>query len=99
MLVVLRRIQAHEQAAALLARDPASRVVLDTAHQADANYLLSELRKAGAAEQASILTGLLPTGGLFDVFLSQDQNRGQYPFGREQDGNPAPPWDWDSLCR
>jgi hypothetical protein len=99
MLVVLRRIQGHEQAAALLARDPASRVVLDTAHQADANYLLSELRKAGAAEQASILTGRLPTGGLIDLFLSQDQNRGQYPFGREQDGNPAPPWDWDSLCQ
>jgi hypothetical protein len=98
MLLVLRRIQAREQAAALLARDPASRVVLDTARQADANYLLSELRKAGAAEQASILTCRLPTGGLFDLFLSQDQNRGQYPFGREQDGNPAPAWDWDSLC-
>jgi hypothetical protein len=99
MLAVLRRIQAREQAAALLARDPASHVVLDTAHQADANYLLSELRKAGAAEQASILTGRLPTGGLIDLFLSQDQNRGQYPFGREQDGSPASPWGWDSLCQ
>lgn len=99
MLLVLRRIQAHEQVAALLARDPASRVVLDTARHADANYLLSELRKAGTAEQASILTGRLPTGGLIDLFLSQDQNRGQYPFGREQDGSPAPPWDWDSLCQ
>lgn len=98
MLLVLRRIKAREQAVALLARDPASRVVLDTARQADANYLLSELRKAGAAEQASILTGRLPTGGMFDLFLSQDQNRGQYPFGREQDGNPAPAWDWDGLC-
>jgi hypothetical protein len=99
MLVVLRRIKAREQAADLLARDPASRVVLDTVHQADANYLLSELRKAGAAEQASVLAGRLPTGGLIDLYLSQDQNRGQYPFGREQDGSPAPPWDWDSLCQ
>ena len=57
MLAVLRRIQAREQVAALLARDPASRVVLDTASQADANYLLSELRKARAAEQAGVLTG------------------------------------------
>jgi hypothetical protein len=99
MLVVLRRIPAHEQAAVLLARDPASHVMLDTVGLADADHLLDELRKAGVGEQAKLLVCRLPEGGLFDLFLSQDQRQDLYRFGREQDGTPAPPWDWDSLSQ
>ena len=52
-LDVLREAGADEQAAALLARDPAARAALDNPH--DVASLLDVLREAGADEQAAAL--------------------------------------------
>jgi hypothetical protein len=53
LLDILRRTGAGEQAAALLARDPASHVVLDDPH--GVSGLLRALREAGAEDQAAVL--------------------------------------------
>ena len=55
LLNSLRKAGAHEQAAALLARDPAAHVALE--RPADVARLLDALREAGAHEQAAALAG------------------------------------------
>ena len=41
--------------------------------------------------------GRLPTVGLFRLFLEQKGLADQFRFGREADGTPAAPWDWEDL--
>ena len=68
--------------------------------------LLDALREAGADEQLAALRDLLTSEGLkdrlacegrFDLFLRLDSDPTRYRFGREDDGNPTPPWGWDDL--
>jgi hypothetical protein len=85
---------AHEQATALLARDPAAHAALD-----DEGYvrrLLDSLRTAGAHEQAATLAGRLPAAGIFWLF-EYGGVADQFRFGQEADGTPAAPWGWEDL--
>ena len=56
-------------------------------------WLLSVLREAGAGE----LAARLPAAGMFRLFLEPEGRADQFRFGREPDGTPAAPWDWDDL--
>ena len=55
LLGQLRRAGADDQAAALLARDPAGHAILDNPHAVAS--LLGQLRETGADEQAAALAG------------------------------------------
>ena len=59
--------------------------------------LLDSLREAGAHEQASALADRLPAVGMFKLFLEQKGPADQFRFGREADGTPAEPWNWEDL--
>jgi uncharacterized protein YidB (DUF937 family) len=95
LLDVLRAAGPAEQAAALLARDPAAHAPLDD--PSGVAHLLDRLRAAGAEEQAAALAARLPAIGMFGLFLQQEGHADQFQFGREPDGTPAAPWDWDDL--
>jgi hypothetical protein len=86
---------AHEQAAALLARDPAAHATLDDPHGVP--RLLDRLRQAGAHERAAALASRLPAAGMFRLFLEQQGSADKFRFGREADGTPAMPWGWEDL--
>ena len=90
----LREAGAHEQGAALADRAAAHASLDDPGGVAD---LLDTLREAGAHEQAAALIGRLPTAGMFGLFLQQKGPADQFRFGREADGTPAAPWDWEDL--
>ena len=95
LLDSLQQAGADEQAAALLARDPAAHAALDNRYiVAD---LLDSLRQAGADEQAAALAVRLPAAGMFRLFLEQQGPADQFPFGREADGIPAALWGWEDL--
>ena len=95
LLDSLREAGAHDQAAALLARDPAAHAALD--NPGGVANLLDSLREAGAHEQAAALTARLPAAGMFELFLEQQGPADQFRFGREADGTPAAPWGWEDL--
>jgi len=104
LLAFPREAGAAEQAAALLARDPAAYVSLDDSN--GVAFLLDMLRGAGAAEQAAALANRLPGAGMFELFLRQEglalflRQEGlasKFRFGREADGTPAAPWGWEDL--
>jgi hypothetical protein len=95
LLGSLREAGAHEQAAALLARDPAAQAALDDPGAVAS--LLGSLREAGAHEQAAALACRLPGAGLFKLFLKHRGSADQFRFGREADGTPAAPWGWEDL--
>ena len=88
------REAAAEQQAALAAR-AAAHVALDDPGGVAA--LLDALWAAGADEQAAALAARLSAAGLFWLFLEQEGRVDQFRFGREPDGTPAAPWDWDDL--
>ena len=95
LLRTLREAGAHEQAAALLARDPAAHASLgDPYRVADR---LGELREAGAGQQAAALAERLSAVGMFGLFLEQEGLADQFRFGQEPDGTPAAPWNWEDL--
>ena len=98
MIVLLRSPReagAHEQAAALLARDPAAHAALDNPD--DVARLLRNLREAGEHEQAAVLAARLSAAGMFVPVLEQQGSADQFRFGREADGTPAAPWGWEDL--
>ena len=89
----LRRAGAHEQAAALLAGDPAAHAPLDNPSSSiGVPNLLSSLRQAGVNEQVTALTDRLPTADMFALFVKYSGREAQFRFGQEADGNPAAPW-------
>jgi uncharacterized protein YidB (DUF937 family) len=92
----LRAAGAQDQVTALLARDPAAHVALDNPFGV-AGILLGSLREAGAEEQVTLLVNRLPGEGLFDLFRAQGNHQALYRFGRNPDGSPAEPWDWEDL--
>ena len=59
--------------------------------------LLGELREAGAEQQTATLLARLPAADMFGLFLEQEGRPDQFRFGREPDGTPTAPWDWDDL--
>ena len=95
LLDSLREVGAHQQAAALLARDPAAHVVLGD--PGSVAMLLGNLQRAGAHQQAAVLTDRLPSVGMFELFLKQKGPADHFRFGREADGTPATPWGWEDL--
>jgi hypothetical protein len=101
LLKIFLKAGAHDQIAALLRRDPAARVSLDDppvkVWPPPLKSLLEGLQEAGAREQATALAERLPGAGLFDLFCQQQDRRDRFRFGRENDGKPAEPWDWDDL--
>jgi hypothetical protein len=82
-----REAGAHEQAAALLARDPAAHAALDNPD--DVARLLRNLREAGEHEQAAVLAARLSAAGMFVPVLEQQGSADQFRFGREADGTPG----------
>ena len=101
LLKIFLEAAAHDQIATLLDRDPAARVSLDDPPfrtlPPPLKSLLEGLQEAGAREQATALAERLPAAGLFDLFCQQQDRRDRFQFGRETDGRPAEPWDWDDL--
>ena len=93
----LREAGAQQQIDVLLGRDPVGHVVLD--HWAESLMLLISLRNAGAREQAAALHARLPAAGMFEAYFyaMEEEERLRFRFGRQADGTPAPPWDWDDL--
>ena len=90
----LREAGAHEQAATLADR-AAAHVPLDNPDAVA--RLLNRLREAGAHEQTATLADRLPGVGMFWLFREQRDPQDQFRFGREADGSPANPWNWDDL--
>ena len=86
---------ADEQAAVLLARDPAAHAALDD--PGAVAFLLDSLRDTGAHDQAAALTDRLPAAGMFELFVRQQGHEDQFRFGRQADGSPAAPWSWEDL--
>ena len=101
LLKILLLAGAHDQIATLLSRDPAARVSLDDPPirtvPPPPKSLLESLQEAGAREQATALAERLPGAGKFELFRQQQDRRDRFRFGREADGRPAEPWDWDDL--
>jgi hypothetical protein len=101
LLTIFQQADARDQIATLLGRDPASRVPLDDppvrVWPPPLKTLLEGLEEAGAREQAAALAERLPGAGLFALFRQQQDRRDRFRFGRETDGRPAEPWDWDDL--
>jgi hypothetical protein len=90
----MHKTGANKQLSTLLKRNPAAHVTLTNSYRA--SRLLERLQEVGAHEQASILTDRLPGEGAFDVWLAEGHQE-RFRFGREADGSPAEPWDWEDL--
>ncbi len=101
LLKILLKAGAHDQITTLLRRDPAARVSLDdprpSVWPSPLRSLLECLQEAAAREQATALAARLPGAGMFYLFLGQEDRLSRFRFGREADGRPAEPWDWDDL--
>ena len=102
LLKILLKVGAHDQIATLLRRNPGARVSLDARRSSEVwpipeLSLLESLQEAGAHEQAAALVDRLPGAGMFRLFRLQEDHRSRFRFGRETDGRPAEPWDWDDL--
>jgi hypothetical protein len=59
--------------------------------------LLGTLREARAEQQAKPLSDRLAAEGLFDLFREQAGHEMRYKLGRELNGSPASPWNWNDL--
>jgi len=92
LLSRLRAAGAGEQATTLAGR-AARYIPLDDREAVAA--LLDRLRAMGEREPATTLAERLPGAGMFEVFREQEEDR--FRFGREADGSPAGPWDWEDL--
>ena len=101
LLTILLEAGAHDQITTLLYRDPAARVSLDDPPPpiwpAPPKSLLEGLQAVGARDQATALADRLPGAGMFYLFRSQEDRLSRFRFGRDADGSPAEPWDWDGL--
>lgn len=60
--------------------------------------LLDALRVAGATEAATLLTKRACDAGLFAIYLRENPaGAKQFRFGREPDGQPSQPWQWQEV--
>jgi hypothetical protein len=93
LLLVLRNTGISDDAVRSLAARAANHVRLYEPH--GIAMLLQELHAAGADKAVSALTGRTAHEGRFDVFLKANPEEvSGYRFGREPDGAPSPPWNW-----
>jgi hypothetical protein len=103
LLGVQRAAGAKDQVTTLLRRDPAAHVLLEDppvrTWPLQLNSLLVALKEADAREHATALAERLLGAGLFKLFCQQQDRwyRDRFRFGRETNGRPAEPWDWDDL--
>jgi hypothetical protein len=81
----MRQAGAHQQAAALLARDPAAHATLDNWDAVD--KLLDSLQQAGAHQQTAALASRLPAASMFELFLAHKGLADQFRL----DGRPMAP--------
>ena len=82
-----------DTAQALLARGPARHARLYNPE--DVAYLLRALRRVGADDTARTLAARAANAGMFDLFLKvRPDEASNYRFGREPDGTPSEPWNW-----
>ena len=95
LLDALRDAGAHKQADTLAAR-AAEHADLDD--WLAAAHLLDSMREAGVQRQARTMINRLPSEAQFSLFRKQADNQTRYRFGRELNGNPALPWNWDDLA-
>jgi uncharacterized protein YidB (DUF937 family) len=96
LLDSLRAAGAGELAIALASR-AAVHANLGSLYPYGAARLLDSLRAVGAGEEAAMLTAQLPAAGMFVLFLEEHETWERFRFGREADGTPAGPWDWEDL--
>jgi len=101
LLEELRRTGADDAVQTLLARDPSRQVAFDASQPFRPGYqravarLLAALRAAGATEAVQALAVRAADAGMFGLFLeARPGEPASYPFGREPDGTPSPPWNW-----
>jgi hypothetical protein len=94
LLKTMRDAGADEQVDALLDRSPAAHASLD--HPYYASRLLEALQQVNARQQVSIVMDRLPGEGSFEIWI-QEGHIERFHFGREADGSPAQPWNWDDL--
>jgi hypothetical protein len=108
LLDSLVALGASDQVATLLARNPAAHVklvaqsvegggVLVESKPESAGVLLPSLRKAGADEQAATLAARMIGAGAFQAVIAHSEDPVRFCFGREANGDPAAPWNWDDL--
>jgi hypothetical protein len=97
LLQELHRAGAREQYTRL-ADQIAVGVDLDGPDTGDMGSLLVLLKHDVPSKgQAAVLVDRLPAEGHFYRFCSERECEVQYRFGREPDGRPASPWDWENL--
>lgn len=94
LLHKLRAAGADEQLRSLAARIAES-IPLDYPKGLD--RLLDTLQSLGAGEAATKLVDRLPAAGLFSFYRYRVGGQARFRFGREPDGCPATPWNWDDL--
>jgi hypothetical protein len=98
LLGQLRAAGADQAIAALLDRHPAEHADIKHAgieNRRGITELLEQLRAVGAGQAASTLAARAADGGLWQWSLEADPNKARhYTLGREPDGTPSPPWDW-----
>jgi hypothetical protein len=94
LLHKLRAAGADEQLRSLAARIAES-IPLDYPKGLD--RLLDTLQSLGAGKEATKLVDRLPAAGLFAFYCYRVGGETRFRFGREPDGSPATPWNWDDL--
>jgi hypothetical protein len=92
LLRALREAGADDAVTALATRAAAG-VRLGDPRAVD--LLLGTLREAGADEAVTALAGWAANAGMLDLVLQAcPDEAASYPFGREPDGTPSQPWNW-----
>jgi hypothetical protein len=96
LLRELRAAGADDAVHALLARDPAAQISFRNLVPDDFKALQEALLEAGADDAAHVLAARAANAGLFQVFFHQadPDETVTYRFGRELDGTPSQPWNW-----
>jgi hypothetical protein len=94
LLGMLREAGTPKQVTMLARRAAAHASLDDPVAVAD---LLGMLRETGTQGQVTVLVSRLPGAGMFGTFRRLDRRPDRFRFGREADGSPAEPWDWDNL--
>ncbi|MET7458016.1 hypothetical protein ABZT03_40465 [Streptomyces sp. NPDC005574] len=94
LLESLQRVGADEQAAALATRT-AAHIALGSPYVV--TLLLDSMREVGATEQVAALVTRLPAMGFFAQFIEVSDDKEQFRFGLESNGDIASSWSWEDL--
>jgi uncharacterized protein YidB (DUF937 family) len=96
ILGVFQDVEAEDQIRILLDRILAEEFLPEW-YDESFTYYVEDLRRIGAAAQLEAMIERLPAAGLFDAFVDCGGDGPRFRFGRELDGAPARPWNWDDL--